>query len=196
MVYIRIPYVFRVHTTRVCIQLFCCHDPTTTKGKESKINKYWLKIKPIHNHLHTATCIPDGSSRIELSFHLVQPADWAIVSDIPESVVLYYITHAKGCAGSTLIKGFTVWKKKKIQTNAKHVRSSRLQDAQPKHFLTLIFGLIVVAGFIRNAFTVCIFPHTRMISTVTGSCVTTVNHVLDREIDRWPCCFPLDVDTI
>lgn len=86
------------------------------KGKVSKINKYWLKIKQLHNHLHTTTCcIPDGSSRIELSFHLVQPADWAIVSDFPESVVLYYITHTKGCAGSTPIKGFAVWKKQKYK---------------------------------------------------------------------------------
>lgn len=70
------------------------------------------------------------------------------------------------------------------------------QDAPPDNFLTLILGLIVVAGFIRNAISVCIFPHARMISTFAGTCVPTVNHVLDREVGRWPCRFPLDVDTI
>ena len=45
--------------------------------------------------------------------------------------------------------------------------------------LTLVFGLVVVAGFVRDALGVGVLPHARVIPPVTGTSVSTVNNILD-----------------
>lgn len=61
---------------------------------------------------------------------------------------------------------------------------------------TLILSLVVVAGLIGNAMVVGILPNTRVVSTFAGSCVSAVNHVLNREVGRRPRTFSLYVDSI
>ena len=65
-----------------------------------------------------------------------------------------------------------------------------------KKLLTLVFSLIVVAGLIRDAMRVGIFPNPRVVTSMTGAGITTVHHILDREIGRGPGSLPLDVDAI
>lgn len=61
---------------------------------------------------------------------------------------------------------------------------------------TLILSLVVVAGLIGNAMVVGVLPNTRVVSTFAGSCVSAVNHVLNREVGRRPRTFSLYVDSI
>ena len=65
-----------------------------------------------------------------------------------------------------------------------------------KTLLALVFSLIVVAGLIRDAMLAGIFPHPRMVTSMTGASITTVHHILHREIGRGPGSLPLDVDAI
>lgn len=79
------------------------------------------------------------------------------------------------------------------------VRVLPLKDQIMKHHcwvLTLIDCLVVVACLIRDAMFVCVLPHPSMVPSMTGTGISTVDHVLDRQISRWPHSFPLDVDTI
>lgn len=62
--------------------------------------------------------------------------------------------------------------------------------------LTLVNCLVVVAGLVRDAMFVGILPHTSMVPSMTGAGLSTVDHMLDRKISRWPHSFPFDVDTI
>lgn len=62
--------------------------------------------------------------------------------------------------------------------------------------LTLVFGLVVVARFIRDAMAVGILPHTWMITPMAGPSLPTINNILDWEICRRPCSLPLDVNAI
>lgn len=48
--------------------------------------------------------------------------------------------------------------------------------------LTLVLGLVVVAGLIRYARLVCVSVDSQMIAAVTGARPPAVNHVLDRQI--------------
>lgn len=41
-----------------------------------------------------------------------------------------------------------------------------------------------------------IVPHPSMVPSLTGARLSAVDHVLDRQISRWPHSFPLDVDAI
>lgn len=62
--------------------------------------------------------------------------------------------------------------------------------------LTLVNCLVVVAGLIRDAMSVGILPHPSMLPSMTGARVCTVEHVLDRNVSRWPRSFPFDIDTV
>lgn len=62
--------------------------------------------------------------------------------------------------------------------------------------LTLVNCLVVVAGLIRDSMFVGILPHSSMVSSVTGARSSTVNHMLDRDVSRWPPSSTLDVDTV
>lgn len=62
--------------------------------------------------------------------------------------------------------------------------------------LTLVSCLVVVAGFVRDAMVVSILPYPFVVPSLTGARLSTRDYVLDRQISRWPCAFPLDVDTI
>jgi len=62
--------------------------------------------------------------------------------------------------------------------------------------LTLVFGLIVIAGLIWDAVFAGILPDAGVIPSVAGAGVSAVDHVLDREIGRRPRSFPLNVDAI
>lgn len=63
-------------------------------------------------------------------------------------------------------------------------------------FFTLVFGLVVVAGFIRNACLVCVSVDSQVISSITRACPPTVYHVLDWQVGRRPRSSTLDVDTV
>ena len=41
-----------------------------------------------------------------------------------------------------------------------------------------------------------VLPHPSVVSPVTGAGLRTVDHVLDRNVSRWPRSFPLYVDAI
>lgn len=41
-----------------------------------------------------------------------------------------------------------------------------------------------------------VLPNTWVVSTFTGSCISTINHILNREIGRRPCSFSLYVDSV
>ena len=43
---------------------------------------------------------------------------------------------------------------------------------------------------------VSVLPHSSVVSSMTGAGLSTVDHVLDRNVSRWPCSFPLYVDAI
>lgn len=45
--------------------------------------------------------------------------------------------------------------------------------------LTLVLGLVVVAGLVRDAMFVGILPHPTVITSMTGASLTTVHHILD-----------------
>lgn len=62
--------------------------------------------------------------------------------------------------------------------------------------LTLVFSLVVVAGLVWDSMFVCILPNTAVIPSFATTSVSTVDHMLDREVGRRPYCFPLYVDTI
>lgn len=61
---------------------------------------------------------------------------------------------------------------------------------------TLILSLVVVAGLIWDAVVMGIHPNTRVVSTFTGSCLSTIDHILNRQVGRRPCPFSLYVDSI
>lgn len=75
-------------------------------------------------------------------------------------------------------------------------------DSSGHHFtssasaLTLINGLVVVAGLVRDAMMVSVLPHPGVVASVTTSSLGAVDHMLHGQISRRPHCFPLDVDTI
>lgn len=62
--------------------------------------------------------------------------------------------------------------------------------------LTLVDSLVVVAGLVRDAMFVCIIPYPSMVSSMTGTRVSTVNHMLDGDVSRWPSASSLYVDTV
>lgn len=65
-----------------------------------------------------------------------------------------------------------------------------------QYFFTLVFGLVVVAGFIRNATFVRVGVDSQVIASVTGTCPPAVYHVLHGEVRRWPRSSTLDVDAV
>lgn len=62
--------------------------------------------------------------------------------------------------------------------------------------LTLISGLVIIAGFIRNTVLVCVMIHPYMISTKTWPCPRAIDHVLHRQVCGRPGSFALDVDAV
>lgn len=82
--------------------------------------------------------------------------------------------------------------KRKVRFNRKsHERTERANGV-----LTLADGLVVVAGLVRDAMFVSVLPHPAVVSPVTGAGLRAVDHVLDRNVSRWPRSFPLYVDAI
>lgn len=69
-------------------------------------------------------------------------------------------------------------------------------DSSANLKLTLINGLVVVAGLVRDAMMVSVLPHAGVVASVTASSLGAVDHMLHGQISRRPHCFPLDVDTI
>lgn len=94
------------------------------------------------------------------------------------------------------------WKPKKlsfyiyIYKNKKSARPGMKPYSKPNRHHTLILSLVVVAGLVWNAMVMGIHPNTWVVSTFTGSCVSTINHILNREVGRRPCTFSLYVDSI
>lgn len=62
--------------------------------------------------------------------------------------------------------------------------------------LTLVFSLVVIAGLIRDPVFACVLPNAAVIASMATAGVTAVDHVLDREVGRWPRSFPHDVDAV
>lgn len=62
--------------------------------------------------------------------------------------------------------------------------------------LTLVYSLVVVAGLIWDPVFVSVLPNSGVISSVATAGITTVDHVLDRQIGRRPRRFALDVDAV
>lgn len=60
----------------------------------------------------------------------------------------------------------------------------------------LVLSLVVVAGLVWNPVIMGIHPNTCVVSTFTGSCISTINHILHGEIGGRPCTFSLYVDSI
>lgn len=82
--------------------------------------------------------------------------------------------------------------KRQVRFNRKsHERTERANGV-----LTLADGLVVVAGLVRDAMFVSVLPHPAVVSPVTGAGLRAVDHVLDRNVSRWPRSFPLYVDAI
>lgn len=82
--------------------------------------------------------------------------------------------------------------KRKVMFNRKsHERTERANGV-----LTLADGLVVVAGLVRDAMFVSVLPHPAVVSPLTGARLRAVDHVLDRNVSRWPRSFPLYVDAI
>lgn len=82
--------------------------------------------------------------------------------------------------------------KRKVRFNRKsHERTERANGV-----LTLADGLVVVAGLVRDAMFVSVLPHPAVVSPLTGARLRAVDHVLDRNVSRWPRSFPLYVDAI
>ena len=61
---------------------------------------------------------------------------------------------------------------------------------------TLIFGLVIVAGLIRDPVSVGIGPHAHVIPTLTTPGLPTVDDVLHGEVGGGPGTFPFDVDSV
>ena len=70
------------------------------------------------------------------------------------------------------------------------------QKIEMVYFYTLVFGLVVVAGFIRDALPVCVGVDSQVISSVTGAGPTAVDHVLHRQVGRRPHPSSLYVDAV
>ncbi len=62
--------------------------------------------------------------------------------------------------------------------------------------LTLVFSLVVIAGLIWDPVFISILPNTAVIPSMARASVPTVDHMLHRQIGRWPRPFPLNVDAI
>lgn len=69
-------------------------------------------------------------------------------------------------------------------------------DSKANEHRTLILSLVVVAGLVWNAMVVGVLPHARVVSTLAGSGIGAVDHVLNREVGRRPRTFSLYVDSI
>lgn len=67
-------------------------------------------------------------------------------------------------------------KRQNIPTTKAHLIQIETGEAL---VLTLVNSLVVITGLIRNPMVVSILPHTRMISSITGTRVSTVNYMLD-----------------
>lgn len=63
-------------------------------------------------------------------------------------------------------------------------------------FCTLIFGLVVVAGFIGDSSLVCVGVDSQVISSVTRARPPAVYHVLHGQVGRRPRSPALDVDAV
>lgn len=62
--------------------------------------------------------------------------------------------------------------------------------------LTLVFSLVVIAGLIWDPMSVSVLPNSTVITSMATARITTVDHMLDREIGRRPRSFPLNVDAV
>lgn len=68
------------------------------------VNKYFLFY---HSRLFF---LPNWSISIDFRHHFFSSADRPIVSNFPESVVLYHVAFSKSDASSTLVKLLTLYK--------------------------------------------------------------------------------------
>lgn len=62
--------------------------------------------------------------------------------------------------------------------------------------LTLVLGLVVVAGLVGDAVRVGVLPDAAVVAAVAGARLAAVHHVLHRQVGRGPRPLALDVDAI
>lgn len=62
--------------------------------------------------------------------------------------------------------------------------------------LTLVYGLVVVTGLVRDAMLVGVLPDTAVVAAVAGAGLAAVDHVLHGQVRRGPRPLPLNVDAI
>lgn len=62
--------------------------------------------------------------------------------------------------------------------------------------LTLVLGLVVVAGLVRDAMLVGVLPDNAVVAAMTGAGLATVDHVLHGQVRRRPRPLPLNIDAI
>lgn len=70
------------------------------------------------------------------------------------------------------------------------------QHFEHRRTLTLVFSLVVVAGLVWDPVFVSVLPNSAVIPSMATAGITAVDHVLDREVGRWPRSFSLNVDAV